>query len=135
MFKATWKRLTHEYQGGRFIHTHGCVRLDNYPGLVEDNDAGMVGKPAIAYMGMFPTRQLDNACNEIDYNERQIETGWWTRGQCREGRVSACCLIHRNRHYKVCCGAGGKGSGRQTPTRDLSTPSTMVLERPRSRTG
>ena len=35
VLKVKWKSYRHEYQGRGSIHTHGCVKLDNDPGLVE----------------------------------------------------------------------------------------------------
>ena len=63
VLKAKWKWYWHEYQGKGGIHTHGCVKLDYDPGLVE--------LTAVAYAGVLAKRKLDDDNSHLDAEERQ----------------------------------------------------------------
>ena len=63
VLKAKRRWFMHEYQGRGSIHTHGCVKLEKDPGLVD--------KTAIAYAGVIAKRRLDEDGNDFDDDERQ----------------------------------------------------------------
>ena len=65
VLKAKWKWYRHEYQGSGSIHTYGCVKLDNDPGLVERN--------AVAYAGVLTKRKLLHWRANVDF---QLISDW-----------------------------------------------------------